>query len=281
MKQEEKLNFSAYILAGGKSSRMGQDKGLMLLNGKPLVNYIIEQLQSITNDIIIVSDNPEYKNFGLEVIPDLIKDIGPVGGIYTALSHSENEYNFMISCDMPLIHSEAVNYLFENVGDSQIILPIHHEKIEPLFGFYNKSCLPLWKELIDTGLIKMQALVQHFNLVKLNVNSNGLFDKSMFTNINTREDFENLVQARENKLMTKDMEIHILAFGQIAELIEKSVWIVSDVESTDDLKERLFKEFPELETMKFAIAVNKKIINQNMLLSSGDTLALLPPFSGG
>jgi molybdopterin-guanine dinucleotide biosynthesis protein A len=82
---------NAYILAGGKSSRMHTDKGLLLFEGKAMVQYFIEQLQPIFSKLFIVSNNPEDEKFRLEVIPDSIKDIGPAGGIYTALKHSNSD----------------------------------------------------------------------------------------------------------------------------------------------------------------------------------------------
>lgn len=73
-------HIDAHILAGGKSSRMGADKGLLLFKGKPLIERVIEQLYPLFKTICIVSNNREYERFGLQVIEDLIKDIGPGRG---------------------------------------------------------------------------------------------------------------------------------------------------------------------------------------------------------
>ena len=72
-------NINGYVLAGGKSSRMGKDKGMIIYNGKAIIEYIIEQLKPLVNKLVIVSNNFEYEKFGVEVINDLLKDIGPVG----------------------------------------------------------------------------------------------------------------------------------------------------------------------------------------------------------
>lgn len=77
------------------------------------------------------------------------------------------------------------------------------------------------------------------------------------------------------------MEIQVLAFGQIAEITGKSAWMIADIEDTKTLLEALIKSFPLLQEIKFAIAVNKKIINENTGLKNRDEVALLPPFSGG
>jgi molybdopterin synthase sulfur carrier subunit len=77
------------------------------------------------------------------------------------------------------------------------------------------------------------------------------------------------------------MEINLLAFGQIAEITGKTTWKLSDVKDTNNLIAILEKEFPNLVNVKYSIAVNKKIIQSNTILKAEDTIALLPPFSGG
>jgi len=182
---------TGYILAGGKSSRMGTDKGLMFFEGKPMIHYVIEQMQPIFDKLVIVSNNPEYEKFGLEVIPDLIKDIGPAGGIYTALHHSETKLNFMVSCDMPFVTAAAIEFIVKNTNDSQIVLPENKGRIEPLFGMYSKECEEIWLKLIEEGKIKLQEMVLHFKWKIIPVENNEIFAASFFKNINTKEDFNN------------------------------------------------------------------------------------------
>ncbi len=175
------INTNAYILAGGKSSRMGTDKGLLLFEGKP----------PIFDKLAIVSNNPEYEKFGLELIPDLIKDIGPAGGIYTALHHSEAKLNFMLSCDMPFITKEAIEFLVKNAGENQIVLLENQGKLEPLFGLYAKDCEAVWLQLIQQNTIKLQDMVSYFKLKIIPIENNEIFAASFFKNINTKEDFNN------------------------------------------------------------------------------------------
>jgi molybdopterin-guanine dinucleotide biosynthesis protein A len=184
-------HINGYILAGGKSSRMGTDKGLLLFEGKAMIQYVIEQLQPIFSKLVIVSNNPEYEKFGLEVIPDLIKDIGPAGGIYTALKHSEAKLNFIVSCDMPFVTKEAIGFIIKNTSESQIVLPENQGKIEPLFGIYAKDCEDIWFELIQQNIIKLQKMVSYFKLKTIPVENNEIFKESFFKNINTKEDFKN------------------------------------------------------------------------------------------
>lgn len=184
-------NTNGYILAGGKSSRMGTDKGLLLIEGKAMIEFVIEQMQSVFDNLVIVSNNPEYAKFGLKVIPDLIKDIGPAGGIYTALNHSDNLLNFIVSCDMPFVTKEAIAFLVTNSNDSQIVLLENQGKLEPLFGVYSKDCEEKWLQLIQQGKVKLQDMVLHFKLKTLSVENNEIFPASFFKNINTKADFNN------------------------------------------------------------------------------------------
>ncbi len=183
-------NVNGYILAGGKSSRMGADKGLLTFHGKPIVQKIIDQLKPAVKNVIIVSNNIEYKKFGFEVIADLIKDIGPAGGIHTALSHTDAEQIFVVSCDMPYITTDAIQYMIEQASQSQITLPLNHERMEPLFGVYSKKCLPIWQQLIEQGMIKLQEIVTHFELLKVNIDNNELFNDLLFLNINDKNDLQ-------------------------------------------------------------------------------------------
>ncbi len=77
------------------------------------------------------------------------------------------------------------------------------------------------------------------------------------------------------------MEINVLAFGQVVDITGKGSMKISDVKNTDELNQLLVKTFPQLRTIKYLIAVNKKIIRENTILEHEDTIALLPPFSGG
>lgn len=196
--REKIIHIEAYILAGGKSSRMGTDKGLILFKGKPLIEKVIEQLQPLFKKIIIVSNNPEYEKFGLEVIQDLIKDIGPAGGIYTALKHTKSDGILVVGCDMPFITNEAVQAILGNSVNQQITLFLNQGKIQPLFGFYPRTCLQKWEQLIERGMIKLQEMVTHFNLLKIDFINDPAVNDLLFTNINDRTDLDKALQQLSN-----------------------------------------------------------------------------------
>jgi len=181
---------NGYILAGGKSLRMGEDKGLMLLNGKPMIAHVIEQLKPAVQKVFIISNNKAYEQFGLEVISDLVTDIGPAGGILTALSQTNSTYNFICSCDMPFIKTKAINFLIEHSFDYDISVAVYQDKIQPLFGVYSKNCLAEWKSQIQKNNFKLQELICYFNTQKLEMKNMQLFDEAIFINVNSKSELE-------------------------------------------------------------------------------------------
>lgn len=186
-------HINAYILAGGNSSRMGTDKGMMLLNGKPIVQYVLEQLQLTFKNVSIVSNNPEYGMFGVEVIPDIIKGVGPAGGVFAALNHTDKAYNFIVGCDMPFITAKAIKLMLIEPMESDIILPVRLGRLEPLFGIYAKSCMQIWHQLIVQNIIKLQDMVFYFNFKEIDVDLIKQFSNVVLLNINTRNDLEKAI----------------------------------------------------------------------------------------
>ncbi len=107
------------ILAGGESKRIGTDKGLIDLNGKPLILYVIESLRSVVDEIIVVVGSEEriqhYRKVvedDVLVVPDLYDDGSPLIGLITGLTHAKGDYAIVAACDMPFINSELVDILF-------------------------------------------------------------------------------------------------------------------------------------------------------------------------
>lgn len=176
------MNVGAIILAGGKSSRMGSDKGLLLLEKKPLVAHVIETLRKLTPDIILVSNQEEYKDFGIPVYEDLIKDAGPLAGIYTGLTYAKNHKNIVLSCDVPLVSVELLSFLIENSINYDVTIPFNNNKTHQIIGVYDKSCVKVFKQELDNNQRKMKVALEK---VKLNVVDANQFDAKEFTNVNT------------------------------------------------------------------------------------------------
>jgi molybdopterin-guanine dinucleotide biosynthesis protein A len=194
LKTPEKIN--GIILAGGKSLRMGEDKGLLELKGLKMTEYVIGALEPTVSGIVIVSSNTEYNRFGYPVCADLIKDCGPAAGIYTGLHESTEEKNIVLSCDTPFVSTDFLRYLILHSGDEEITVPMVNSRVHPLIGIYRKAILLRLRRYLEGGERKMTTLIKRFETKYLDVSLQTEFDtEKIFLNINTPEE---LRKEREN-----------------------------------------------------------------------------------
>jgi molybdopterin-guanine dinucleotide biosynthesis protein A len=182
------MSKTGIILAGGKSSRMNQDKGLMLLDGKPMIQYVIDVLRTVVDEIIIVSNNSAYEQFGYPVYSDLIKDKGPLAGIYTGLFYSQSATNIVLSCDVPYVNSEVISFLCAKHIDCQITIPIVDGRTHQLIGVFSKSCTTHFVQAIEKEELK---LIDAFKNLNLNVVDANHFNVDLFRNLNSPNDLDN------------------------------------------------------------------------------------------
>jgi molybdopterin-guanine dinucleotide biosynthesis protein A len=182
------MGVTGIILAGGKSTRMGTEKGLQELCGKPLINYAIDVLSGICSNIIISSSSEVYQSFGFRVVPDEFPSIGPMGGIYSALRQSGTQDNLVISCDLPFVSAELLKFILANSQGYEVAVPwegnMHYE---PLCGFYNKSVLEKIKAFIKTGNYKLPDLFEDIRINKLVIDKTlDFYTDSLFYNVNSK-----------------------------------------------------------------------------------------------
>ena len=134
---------SGIVLAGGSSKRLGVDKGLRILAGKPLVNHIVERIRDHVDEVIVVVASQEQKKNYQKVVDDVlvVKDMypesSPLIGLMTGLSFCNYPYAFAVACDMPFICDEAVEMLFaEAEGRDGAVFEKPNGWIEPLAAVY-------------------------------------------------------------------------------------------------------------------------------------------------
>ena len=192
------MHATGIILAGGKSSRMGEDKGLVLLNGKPMIQYVIEALKEVVSEISIISNNQSYNQFGMPVYSDIIKDKGPVGGIYTGLYHSKTELNFCISCDVPMISSDFIFWLLNRSGNAFVTLPMYKDKVHQMIGVYSKQVLSNFQESAEKEHLKLSQVNNDMACEIIDIEKEyANFDELIFSNINTKNELISI--AHESK----------------------------------------------------------------------------------
>lgn len=179
---------TAIILAGGQSSRMGTDKGLVILNGKPLVEYVIDIVKKITPNIFIVTSNPGYERLGYTCVPDIKKGMGPLAGILTGLIHSSTRKNLLLGCDTPFITKELISFLVSKLSDEAVQLTTYRQKAEPLCSVYDKSCISRFSECIEKGRLKITDAVKETDHRLVDLDNEAWMTGNEFVNINSEEE---------------------------------------------------------------------------------------------
>lgn len=178
-------DLSIIVLAGGKSSRMGEDKGLMTLYDKPMVEYVLDIAKELTDNIIVSSNNANYEKFGYPVVKDQFESKGPLAGIYAGLEKSETELNVVISCDVPYVTRDLIRYLIEKKESFDIVVPIREEMIHPLIGVYMKSAKNIIESQLKSDELKVTDCFRYLDVKYVNTD---MFDKEIFHNINSKQD---------------------------------------------------------------------------------------------
>jgi molybdopterin-guanine dinucleotide biosynthesis protein A len=185
---------TGFVLAGGKSSRMGTDKSLMIWQGKTLVEHAIDTLRPLCSKIVISSNQKIYDFTGCETWPDDIDQQAPIIGIYSCLKRSETDINIVLSCDMPLISTDLLSYLLTNTDNYNAIIPVHDgNQIEPLCGIYNKSFIDEMQHFIEIQNYRLYKCIQSASHILVPINETlPFYQSNMFLNINTLADFNEL-----------------------------------------------------------------------------------------
>jgi len=176
---------------------MGRDKGLIELNGRALIEYVIEALSGTVASISIIANSDEYRRFGLPVLPDTNRGIGPFEAIRTALANSNTENVVLCACDMPFVTRELLQYLLENIDGNEVVVPQDESgMLEPLCAIYSRTALGPLTELIAAGRRKVSDLFARVQtrIIPFDDLRNLSGARHFFKNINTPADLESASQ---------------------------------------------------------------------------------------
>lgn len=202
MKEQNKKLFSGYILAGGKSRRMGKDKAFLNFGGETFAEHAISSLSTICENVKIVLNDSEQQSRFQKVLPevsiifDVFKNRGALGGIHTALTDCETEFAVILACDLPLVDSSVIGKLAEIAANADkmtaAIVPKQKDgRLQPLCAIYQKSvCLAKLENLFEKNeSISVRDLI--FGVPNWIVLSDELSEvDDVFLNVNEPSDFE-------------------------------------------------------------------------------------------
>lgn len=198
---------SCILLCGGRGTRMGRDKGSIILNGEPMITHVLKTLENITDEIIVVLGNKkqlmDYQdilsdkiNFNkyLRIYTDKIEDQGPMMGILTGFLNVSSDYALVLPCDSPFVEKSFVLKMFELAEENEFdaIVPVWDDgRIEPLHSVYKKNIVKVIESLLDEGIRDVRSLIGSIDVKYMNVK---MLDKTTrsFKNINTLEDIPSI-----------------------------------------------------------------------------------------
>lgn len=193
------LKINAILLAGGESSRYGENKALLSFKNKPLIEYVYNKLNRYFDNVIIIGP-PETYSFieGAEIKEDIIKNKGPLGGLYTGLYYSSTEYNFLVGCDMPFLDKDYFSFLEkklerELITDKyEILVSQYNGYLEPLAAVYSRKLLDKIKASLVSSELKIKSIYNKSRIKIINEEElENYFDlKKLFFNINYPQDKE-------------------------------------------------------------------------------------------
>ena len=191
---DKKRDKTGIILAGGKNRRMGENKAFLEINGERLIDRTLAVFRKIFHDIVIVTNDPlSYIEFAdAAIVTDIYKEKGPLGGIYTGLFYSKNDYAFVCPCDMPFLNKDFIEYLIGNNGKYDVIVPEFAEGYQPLHAVYSRNCLPSIKRLLVMDKLKITGFYRDMRVLAIGEEQIRPFnqDGRLFQNLNTPEDME-------------------------------------------------------------------------------------------
>ncbi|WP_085246984.1 molybdenum cofactor guanylyltransferase MobA [Gilliamella mensalis] len=186
----EKLSITAIILAGGKSTRMnGDDKGLLLLNQKPLYQHVIDRIKHQTNSIMINCNNnvSQYQTAGYPVFSDVLKGyFGPLSGVYSGLLCSTTDWNLFVSCDTPFLPNNLIARLATHTSTHKAIYPFDGKYHHPTILLIHKSVIPQLRIYLEQGNRKLMLFLEKISAKSVYFNDQA----SCFININTPEELK-------------------------------------------------------------------------------------------
>jgi molybdopterin-guanine dinucleotide biosynthesis protein A len=179
------------VLAGGKSRRFGRNKSIERFQGERLIERQVRTLRALFPEVMIVTNTPElYLDLDVTIVQDIIRDRGPLGGIYTGLLFAQGESIFVTAVDMPFVQPAVIRRMVELFPGHDMVVPRLGDYLEPLHGIYSPRCLAPIRRMLDREELQV---IRFFPAVKMacldeeeirRLDPEGL----SFFNINTPED---------------------------------------------------------------------------------------------
>jgi molybdenum cofactor guanylyltransferase len=185
-------SIAVVILAGGRSSRMGEDKSFLPLHGEPVIQHVIRRVKTLGFPILLSTNQPEaYQQLNLPMFPDVIPERGSLGGLYSALIHSPAAYTLCVACDMPFLNPDLLRELIALRSGCDVVVPRIDGRPQGLHAVYSQSCRLSIRRRIERGDLKISQLYADLRTRFVEEDHLRRFDPELrsFVNINTPAEF--------------------------------------------------------------------------------------------
>ncbi|HSE86093.1 MAG TPA: NTP transferase domain-containing protein [Candidatus Binatia bacterium] len=193
---------TAVVLAGGKSSRMGRPKALLLFDREPLIVHIVRALKRMfAETVIVAAPGQELPDLPVTLVRDEVAYQGPVGGIYYGLKAAGGKFCFVTSCDVPFLNHALISYFTSQISSYDVVVPFWEDRFQPLHAVYRTSVLALLRGQLDRGELRPVYLFDKVKTCKIEEAVIRRFDPEglSFLNMNTPDDYQQALQ-RWNEL---------------------------------------------------------------------------------
>ncbi len=210
-------DITGVILSGGKSSRMGINKSFLKLGDMTIIEHIIKLMKSNFGELLLITNSPsEYSSFQLPMYEDIYKWNIPLAGIHSGLYYSRTESIFVISCDVPLMTTEMIQYIVDYKSEKPIKFCVAAGYHQPLVGVYNKGLIPEIEKFFSINSVNDKSFHQFLKNVAAEIiipEDLSFYRDEIFFNVNKPKDYESILEKYEEaivKLKQSDNELTII-----------------------------------------------------------------------
>jgi len=187
---------TSIILAGGKSSRLGRSKALQIIEGKSLIQWVVDRLAILSTEIIIATAHGEpipcSSAVSIKTVADIYPGKGPLVGIYSGLIASSSPRAIVAGCDTPFLSVNLLEYMTQICSTFDVVIPRIKNKLEPLYAVYSRNCLDPIQGLLEQDERQIRKLFSMVNVKYVEEDEINRFDPEhlSFFNINNHDDLE-------------------------------------------------------------------------------------------
>jgi molybdenum cofactor guanylyltransferase len=191
------ISRAGFVLAGGKSTRMGEDKAFLRFENETLIARALRVMRGVCPQVAVIGDPLKFSEFGSPnyspVLADIFPNCGPLAGIHTALKHSIADLNLMLAVDMPFVTAELMAFLLASAevnATAVVTVPRTARGLQPLCAIYRHDFTAVAEKALQGGKYRIDTTFHGIaiNVVDVNQLANAGYAERNFFNLNTPQD---------------------------------------------------------------------------------------------